>query len=114
MPPGQHGDLQVLRLSRKIPGEFPIRLILAVDANAYLAPLGRPELGPGKVADNLEQTLGELLTVLRRDGLAPSFADAGALTPYYRAAPRGEVGTWRVGNVTKSIGMLRSSPSSCS
>ena len=49
MPPGQHGDLQVFRLSRKILGEFPIRLILAGDANAYLAPLGRPELGPGKV-----------------------------------------------------------------
>ena len=37
------------RLSRKLPGEIPVRLIAAADANAYLAARGRPTLAPGRV-----------------------------------------------------------------
>lgn len=37
------------RLSRKVKGELPLRLVMAADVNPYLAAAGRPLLGPGKV-----------------------------------------------------------------
>jgi ABC-type antimicrobial peptide transport system permease subunit len=36
-------------MSRKIPGELPLRLVAAADVNPFLRAQGRPELGPGLV-----------------------------------------------------------------
>ncbi len=37
------------RMSKKIGGEIPIRLVAAADVNPFLSAQGRPTLGPGKV-----------------------------------------------------------------
>jgi putative ABC transport system permease protein len=42
-------DLQLFRMSQKVTGELPFRLVVAADANAYLEARGRPSLGPGRV-----------------------------------------------------------------
>jgi putative ABC transport system permease protein len=42
-------DLYFFRLSAKVGGELPIRLVAAADVNPFLHDRGRPTLGPGKV-----------------------------------------------------------------
>ncbi len=44
----RHG-LYFFRLSDKLPGEFPVRLVNGADINPYLQRLGLPALQPGKV-----------------------------------------------------------------
>jgi putative ABC transport system permease protein len=42
-------DLYLFRMSQKVTGELPFRLIAAADVNPYLEAKGRPSLGPGRV-----------------------------------------------------------------
>lgn len=53
------------RLSRKLDGEIPVRLIAAADANAYLEARGRPLLDPGRVL--VSHTLAERFSLAPGD-----------------------------------------------
>jgi putative ABC transport system permease protein len=42
-------DVYIFRMSQKVTGELPFRLVAAADVNPYLESRGRPSLGPGRV-----------------------------------------------------------------
>jgi putative ABC transport system permease protein len=42
-------DLYLFRMSKKVTGELPFRLVAASDVNPFLVEQGRPTFGPGKV-----------------------------------------------------------------
>jgi putative ABC transport system permease protein len=42
-------DFYLFRMSQKVTGELPFRLVAAADVNPYLDSKGRPNLGPGRV-----------------------------------------------------------------
>jgi putative ABC transport system permease protein len=45
---GESRNLYLFRMSQKVTGELPFRLIAAADVNPYLQSQGRPSLGPGR------------------------------------------------------------------
>ncbi len=44
----ENRNLHLFRMSQKVPGEMPFRLVAAADVNPYLTAGGRPMLGPGR------------------------------------------------------------------
>jgi putative ABC transport system permease protein len=57
-------DLYLFRMSQKVTGELPFRLVAAADVNPYLESKGRPSLGPGRVLVSR--------TLAARFGLSPA------------------------------------------